>query len=466
LKQFDKTTRINFNEIGRTGLNRYGGWISEEWEPALQGSKGAEVYRRMATNDAIIGGELFAINMLCSQVKWFAKPGGESKKHLEAARFLESCMFDMATPWPMTISEILSMVPYGWSWMEKVFKIRRGPHQKSSRFRSKYNDGHIGWANWAPRAQNTLFSWDYYDNSDTLRGMIQMGPPDFQEHNIPRSKSLHFKTTSSKSNPEGVSLLRNAHRAWYFKTQMENIEAMGMERDLAGYPVLYVPPEIADPDPENEEDVAAHDEFMKFLTNVRRDEAEGLLLSSECDSKGNRLYELKLLASSGMRQFNTSLIINRWATAMTTSLMCDFLLLGQGRQGSYALSETKARLFAQSVTAIMDNIAGTINTDAVFELAEFNPSIFEDLDKLPEVAHGQVEVPNLDALANYLQKLGYNVSVLQADIELDNHLRGKADLPLRTKNVILPSPSGTTPSYPETQTHSHENAPEDEEVQS
>jgi hypothetical protein len=430
--------KLNFGEAGRTGLNRYGGIVSEEWEPSLQGSKAAETYNRMATNDAIIGGELFAINMLSSQVPWFAIPGGEAKKDLNGAKYLESCMGDMATPWPMVLSEILTMVTHGWSWMEKVYKLRKGPRSKDPRFKSQYSDGYVGWANWAPRAQTTLFSWDYKDDSDELKGLIQMGPPDYQEHYIPRSKSLHFKTTSLKSNPEGVSFLRTAHRAWYFKNQIENVEAMGLERDLAGYPVLYVPAEIADPDPDAEnydELMVAHDEFLELITNIRRDEAEGLMLSSECDANGNRLYELKLLASSGMRQFNTNQIIMRYATAMATAIMGDFLLLGSGRQGSYALSETKARLFAQSIAALCDNICATINTDAVFELADFNPAIFEDLEKLPKVAHGHVEVPNLDTLAAFLQKLGYKVDWLKNDIALENYLRGKADLPLRTKQA-------------------------------
>jgi len=123
---------------------------------------------------------LFAINMLSSQVPWFAIPGGEAKKDLNGAKYLESCMGDMATPWPMVLSEILTMVTHGWSWMEKVYKLRKGPRSRDPRFKSQYSDGYVGWANWAPRAQTTLFSWDYKENSDELKGLIQMGPPDIK----------------------------------------------------------------------------------------------------------------------------------------------------------------------------------------------------------------------------------------------------------------------------------------------
>ena len=192
--------RPNFGEAGRTGLNRYGGIISEEWEPQLQGTKADETYNRMSTNGAIIGGDFSPST--CFVVRFPGLPYQEGRKQgPERAKYLESCMGDMATAWPMAISEILTMVTYGWSWMEKVYKLRKGPRSKDPRFKSQYSDGYVGWANWAPRAQTTLFSWDYKENSDELKGLIQMGPPDYQEHYIPRSKSLHFKNYLPQEQP-------------------------------------------------------------------------------------------------------------------------------------------------------------------------------------------------------------------------------------------------------------------------
>ena len=111
-------------------------------------------------------------------------------------------------------------------------------------------------------------------------------------------------TTSSKGNPEGRSALRNARRSWYMKTQIEDLEGIGIERDLVGYPTLYMPLEIMKR--ETDEAVEAYNDFMDVISNVRRDEAEGLLLPAVFDDNGNRLYEFKLLSSSGTRQFDTS----------------------------------------------------------------------------------------------------------------------------------------------------------------
>jgi phage gp29-like protein len=106
--------------------------------------------------------------------------------------------------------------------------------------------------------------------------------------------------------------------------------------------------------------------------------------------------------------------------------MAGFLLLGQQNQGSYALSETMSKMFYQSLMSLLDNIAETINTQAVPELFELNGW---ERDELPYLAHGKAEPTNLEALGNFLGRLTDMGMVL--DDRLENHLRGIADMPLR-----------------------------------
>lgn len=381
----------------------------------------------MADTDPIIGGYLFAIQQLAKSVPWFAVPGGDSPKDLEAAQFLESCIYDMSYSWPATLDEIFSMLIFGWAYFEKVYKIRRGPKQKDKRFKSQYNDGRIGWAKWAPRSQESLNEWIYDEESDELLGMSQIPAPDYQERRIPLSKALHFVTKSIKGNPEGVSTLRNARRSCRMKANIEDLEGIGIERDLAGYPVLYIPLEIFKK--ENPKAQEAYNDFLNMITNVRRDEAEGILLPAAFDAKGNRLYEFKLLASGGTRQIDTSQVITRYDNRIALTVLADFILLGQQKQGSYALSETKARMFYQSLSSILDGIAETINTQGVPELYELNP--WWELDELPYLAHGKVELMNIETIANFLNKLTDSGMKPFPDDRLENRLRGLADLPLK-----------------------------------
>lgn len=174
-------------EYGRIGQKRWEGQFYEEFLPELSGMRGIKVFQEMKENDDTVGAILFAIKMLIRQVEWHVEPGGDSAKDKEAAEFVESCMDDMQATWTDTISEILSFLPYGWSFHEIVYKRRMGK-TKNRRSSSKYSDGLIGWQKLPPRAQDTLYRWEY-DDSDNLIGMTQQPPPDYGLFTIPMSKA-------------------------------------------------------------------------------------------------------------------------------------------------------------------------------------------------------------------------------------------------------------------------------------
>ena len=231
-----------FREAGATGLRRSNGYVYEEFLPQLQGYRAIQTYREMRDNDPVIGAILFAIDKLVRQVSWRVQSASSSNEDLIAAKFLESCIQDMSTSWEDLISEILSMLTYGFSYHEIVYKKRLGPDTNSSETRSKYSDGLIGWRKIPIRAQDTRQYWEF-DDAGGVTAMVQSSPPDFTLKTIPIGKALLFRTTSDKNNPEGRSILRNAYRPWYFKRRIEEIEAIGVERDLAGFPVMYVDPD-------------------------------------------------------------------------------------------------------------------------------------------------------------------------------------------------------------------------------
>ncbi len=64
--------------------------------------------------------------MLIRGCSWDTQPGGNTPADEEAADFVWQCMNDMTETWIDTISEILSMLTYGWSAHEIVYKRRMG----------------------------------------------------------------------------------------------------------------------------------------------------------------------------------------------------------------------------------------------------------------------------------------------------------------------------------------------------
>lgn len=420
--------RIDLNELGYTGLQRQGGVVQEEYLRELQGPRWHRAIREMI-DDPVVGATLFAIKVLLRPVTWSVKPGGESAEATAAAEFVEQCFADMSESWPDLLSEILTMLPWGWAYFEIVYKIRGGDNANPQR-RSKFTDGKIGWRKWSIRAQETLDRWEF-DEAGGIQGMWQTqekGAPVL----IPIDKALLFRTEITKNNPEGRSILRSAYRAWYFRKHIENIEGIGIERDLAGLPVAYVPADIlsssATPDQKNL--IAA---IKTIVTNIRRDEQEGVVWPMAYDEAGNPLFKLELLSTGGTRQFDTNAIIARYDQRIAMSVLADFMLLGAGKTGSWALSADKSSLFKTALETFLDAIAGVINTHAIPKLLRLNGMPVTDA---PTYVPGRVGTIDLEVLIAFIERVAKAGMELFPDLEVENHLRTEAGLPLLTEEQV------------------------------
>lgn len=409
-------------EIGRIGQRRFGGIVYEEFLPELRGSRGVEIYREMSDNDDVVGAILYAIEMLVRQTKWNVEPGGSTAKDKEAAEFVESCMDDMQNTWVDTISEILSFLTYGWSYHEIVYKRRMG-NTADTRTRSKYSDGLIGWAKLPIRAQETLYQWEY-DENDNLTGMTQMPPPDYGLLTIPLSKALLFRTKSRKDNPEGRSILRNAYRSWHFKRRIQEIEGIGIERDLAGLPVMYAP-EGMDIWNDNDDTKKILVRLEEMVRGVRRDEMEGLVLPYG--------FEMKLLSSGGTRQFDTNAIIDRYDTRIAMTVLADFIFLGHQQNGSWALSSDKTELFAMACGAYLDIIAETFNSQGIPSLLDINGDHFKGITGYPALTHGDIEDADIQKVSTYIKDM-VGIGVLIPDDGLEDYIRQIGNLPERVES--------------------------------
>lgn len=410
----------SLKELGRLGQKRYAGFFYEEFLKELQGRRGMAVYQEMSENDDTIGAILFSIENLIRQASWDVQPGGSTPADEEARDFVLSCMDDMCETWSDTVSEILSFLTYGWSAHEIVYKRRCG-RRNDPRLNSRYTDGLIGWQKLPIRSQDTLYEW-IYDDLDNIKGIIQNPPPDFGLIEIPIEKLLLFKTRSRKGNPEGRSILRNAYRDWYFKRRIQEIEGIGIERDLAGFPVLHAPEGVDIWSEDDPELIAAKVAAERIVQNIRRDSMEGLVLPAG--------WELDLLTTGGQRQFDTSSIIERYDTRIAMTCMADFILLGHQNVGSFALSSDKTKMFAMAIGSYLDIICEVFNNKAIPALIDINGDHFSGITDYPYMSHGDVEDPNLEKLGDYIHKM-ITSGALLPDEGLETFVREQAGIPER-----------------------------------
>jgi len=415
-----------FGEIGVSGLHVQSGMVHEEFLHELQGARGRRVLEEMATNDSTIAAFLHGIDTLIRGVEWRTEPADDSANAREAADFAESLRSDMSQTWDDFLSEALTMLIFGWSYHEIVLKRRNGQQSRAGDRRSQFNDGLIGVRKLAPRAQRTLDRWEI-DKDGGIQGMWQWpvfgGMPVF----IPIERSLLFRTKANKNSPEGESVLRRSYKSWYFLTNVQMSEAIGIERELAGLPVARVPNEVLTDSARSEERKA----YEQIVRDLRYNEQAGVVLPSEPyrDNEGNPtsmpLVSFELMASGGQRSIDTTSTIRRYQQDIARSVLADFLMLGTER-GSFALSQSKTDLFLQSLDAYLGQIRDVLNRHLLPRVWKVNGF---DLDTLPRYEFGEVARTDLDELGTFLRNIAGAGFPLGPDEDVEAELRNRAGLP-------------------------------------
>lgn len=330
-------------EIGWAGLDEWSGIIREDFLKELRGKDGYKRYNEMRLNSSIIGGMLLAIEQAIRGIDWnFNSDQGEED---ERVVFLDEALAGMSHSWNDHIIEALTMLPFGYAPFEIVYERQ---------------DGRLTWRKFAIRGQDTLYKWEL-DDAGGMEGFWQQAPPYNVPVLIPIEKMVIYRTRVEKNNPEGRSILRNAWVSYYYAKNLMQIEAIGIERDLAGLPIITLP-ESATTD-ENDSSSDAY-KAAEIVRNIRNDEQAGLVKPFG--------WEFELASTGGSRQFDTDTIIKRYESRMLMSALAQFLILGQDKVGTQALSTDFTDFFAMSVNATADIIAETFTKFAAQKLLELN----------------------------------------------------------------------------------------------
>lgn len=415
-----------FVELGSTGLRRSGGYVDEEFLPQLRGQKSIKVYREMGDNDPIIGAMLFAMVQLCRNVDFSVPAVGKTREHTQHAKLVETCMDDMTHPWGDLVAEaIMGKLQYGWSWHEVVLKRRMSPWAKDGRQRSQYTDGLYGWRRMPVRAQDTLHRWVFGPDGEVV-GMIQLAAPDYRQRVLPLSRSVLFRHGIHKGNPEGRSALRNAYRPWFYKKRLEEFESVGVERDLAGLPMVTVPSEYLRASPKTDQGKMV-EAMRRMVRAIRRNEQEGLVFPSSYDEATKQpQFKFELLGSGGARQFSTNELITRYEQRILMTMLADFIMVGATATGTYNMHVDKTKIFRAALNQVVQSFCDDINRHVIPKLFLANgirPA------ELPKIVPSDVDAPNLSELGQFLTStagLGFNWG---PDAEMEKFLRNSAGLP-------------------------------------
>lgn len=395
---------------GTAGVSRSGGYVTEEFLRELQRSRGLRAYREMLDNDALIGGMFNLIGGLFRTLDWTSEPRDmENSEDVAAAEFIEEELEALAPGIREMTSELLDVFAFGFVVAEVVYRRRE--------------DGKIGWQDWRFMAPETLDRWVFDEDTDDVLAFVQRAPSTQRENVIPLKKCVHLRTTRRKGNPEGRSILRNAWRSWFYKTRLEEIEAIGCERDLAGLPVIRLPVKYMHPNATPEEKMM-FEEAKKLVRNIRRDEHEGVVLPSDTFKDGTtRLMDLELLSTGGSRAIDINKVIERHEARMVTVLLADFMLLGHQQVGTFSLSSDKTSMFSVVLGGFADVIADELTRQASDRLLTLN-----GISGRAIIKHGDFEKENVSEFAKAVESL-VKAGVVQPDPNLEEYMRTLMNLP-------------------------------------
>lgn len=417
-------------ELGVSGRNTYTGDIrADEFLPELKGKKAIRKYREMRDNSSVIGAVMYAVEQTLRDVKIKVKPADESDVAKREAEFLQSVLDDMDHSLDDHISEALSALTYGFAWFEVVYKRRIGDVNNPKKH-SKFTDGRIGVRKLAIRAPWTVERFEVDVNTGEIKGLYQEVSWGKPIQMIPVEKSIYYRTTSLNNDPSGRSVLRNAFVAYTYLNKIQEYEAIAIERELHGVPVGRMPAEYLSSDA-TEDQRNLRNQFERILRDLKNNEQGFVLLPSDLyvDADGKptnqRLMDIELITANGSRSIDIDPVVKRYQHDIARSIMAEFMMLGGGANGSYALSKSKTDLFLRSLESYINTIVDILNKQLVERLWAVNGLPYETM---PKLVAGDVAPHDLREIAAFLRNLnGAEISVAD-QIETIEDLMEAAEL--------------------------------------
>jgi hypothetical protein len=415
LLQEKQLTSPALTELGSTGMTSYGTVFRQEYNSQLRGQAGRLTYNKMRKSDGQIRAILRLIKTPVLAARWYVSPASDSRKDQKIAQFVEDCLFKyMSTSFPQLMTEILTMLDFGFSTFEKVYKIEDvGGKQR------------VVWKKLAQRHALDIYQWRYDENGGPSElSIFDPNAAGSSYLNIPMERLLAFVFEKEGGDMEGVSVLRPAYKHWYYKENLYKVDAIQKERHGVGIPVIKLPVGFQD------EDKRLADELGR---NIRTNEKAHIVLPPN--------WEISMLKLEG-QPVNAMESIAYHDKAIARSILGQFINFEQatGQQ------EQVQTLFLKATRYIAETIRDVFNKWAIPELVAFN---FPNVEEFPELRVRRIGDTMDWRTVSFAIRNFIGAGVIVPDDRLETWIRDEMDLPpveeLTKRIIVAPLNQGTIP---------------------
>lgn len=423
----------NQREYGVSGTENFGGYIRrEDYNPDLDNFVTAtKIYDKMRRGDAQVNAMLKVLKLPLRGAKWTCLPPDEKGDNVDQAiaDFINNCLFDddaMEFSWDYTLRHILLQLEFGFSVLEKVFRVDETGAYRILRL--------------APRLPRTVRMW-HVDRNGRLKAVVQYAPvpvstqiPEasmsttgapferatyrynttvsFQYLTIPADYVGVFTLEREGDNYEGISILRNVYRNYFYKDQAYHAEGVRLDRWGVGIPVAN----LSEGHTLNEDDLG---DLAEVLKNVRANERAFLIAPPFVQ------YDLMPKTGSTSAGTGAAAWIDHHDQQIVRNVLAGFLTIGQDPHGTLGFGSRLTDLFVSSLNGVAAGICADMKHQVVRQLCDLNFDMTKR--KYPRVTCRDLEQVDMDNLVKTLTDL--NGTFIQPDDDTEKLLRKILQLP-------------------------------------
>lgn len=410
---------------GESGRFRTDGFIQpDEVNQALVGEAGLRVFDEMFRTDADCRRALTMTGVPLTAGTWEVRPFGDEHDPMtpedeEVAAFVEWALKEHMRPglighlwqlWNVTARS-------GFSHFEQIYEV----------------------AEWRDRPVLALKTLDLR-LPRTIQKWMQDGPdltaveqwtPNGGNVLLPMRDLVYYRMGAEGDNWEGSSILRPAYKHWKYKSAIELVQAIGIERTAVGVPTGYPPTSASDDD---------LDRFEEFLSSIRSNESSFFLAPgpradhvSKTTGGEGWFWEIVTPGTSGeggKRDIEAAL--NYHSGKIDAVVLGEFMRLGQQGVGARATADVQQDPFlalVETMAAIL--VEDPINTQLIPRLVGLN----FDTTRMPKLTCSLIDATSLGELATYASTLAAQ-KLLRPEPSLEAYLREKADFPEADEDAI------------------------------
>ncbi len=392
---------LNNTPIGSFGNISYGGYPAEDYLASQRGKERAGIFDQMRRSDPQVKMCLSSVKNPIKSATWEIEPADDSDEAKADADLIQHILFnDMDQGWIDFVSEALTCVDFGHSVFEVIHKAVLN-HQKFG----SYN----GIKTLAFRSQRTLERWNLDESTGELLSITQYAYGDLDRMvDIPATNLLIFSIDKEGGNYEGISGLRPCYGPWFRKNNYLKLNAIGIEKFAIPTPLAEIP--------ENKQNSTQYTNLIASLQSYLTHQNNYLTYPAGWKITLNtNVYDPSKVEAS----------IDCEDKRMVKAFLANFLELGMGTTGSYAMSNNLSDFFLSGLDHIAAKIEGPINQFLIPQLIMMNRG---QRSNYPKLKHSGVSDKAGKELAEILKFTGDTQFIIPDDATED-HLRKRYKLP-------------------------------------